>query len=520
MRDGAAKAEQAVVVGAGFGGLAVAVRLQAAGVDVTVIDKRHQPGGRAGQWVQDGYTFDTGPSLVTAPGILDDLFRVAGSSLRDEVELVPLDPFYRVFFHDGTRFDYVGDPERMKAQMARIDADDAANFDAFMAALRPIHDAVIRDRLGSTPFDRVGTLMGFLPRLLRLSGHRSVTSIVSRYFRDWRHRFLYSFHPLFVGGNPFRTPAIYLMIPYLEREGGVWFTRGGMYSIVQALADAFERMGGRLETGVEVERIRVRNGRCVGLETSSGSVSADLVVSNADPGETYGRLLKGTRASPLARRRFEYSMSCYLLYLGVQRQYPELAHHTLVLSPRYEELLEDIFDRQVLSDDFSLYLHIPTRTDPEMAPPGCESMYVLVPVPNNASGIDWGAEGPRFGDRILRFLEEWGMPGLRDAVRVRRDFGPDDFRSEYNATLGNAFSVVPSLSQTAWFRPHNRGQGIDGLYLVGAGTHPGAGVPGVVLSAEATFRAIAEDRGLPLPWDPDSDGRVALTRTTGSTAVG
>lgn len=503
----------AVVVGSGFGGLALACRLQAAGVRVTLLEKRERIGGRAYQLEDRGWTFDMGPSLITAPRILDDVFRTAGRSLTDYVDLVPLDPYYRVHFHDGTHLDYVGDPERMKAQMAQFDPRDAANLDGFLAAVRPLFDAVIGDRLGSRPFDSLGTMLRFLPRLMRLGGHRSVTSLVNRWFRDFRHRFLYSFHPLFVGGDPFRTPSIYLMIPYLEREGGVWFARGGMYAVVEALGRLFVELGGTLRTGEEVREIEVRNGRAVGVRTDRDRYRADLVVSNADPGHTYGALVDARhrrRWTDRRIRRTHWSMSCFLLYVGTRRQYPQLAHHTLVLSERYRELLHDIFDRKILPDDFSMYLHAPTRTDPGMAPPGCESMYVLVPVANQRSGIDWAAEKDHLADRILTFLEAWGLEDLRAETEVLHIFTPDDFERELNATFGNAFAIEPRLTQTAWLRPHNRSEDVAGLYLVGAGTHPGAGVPGVLLGAEATYASIAEDVGLPAQWDPDEPGRVDL----------
>lgn len=505
--------QAAIVVGGGFGGLALACRLQAAGVQVTLLEKRDKLGGRAYQLVDRGYVFDMGPSLITAPRVLDSIFRASGRRLEDYVDLIPLDPYYRVWFHDGTHLDYVGDPARMKEQMARFSPGDAARYDAFMEAVRPIFDAVVGDRLGSKPFDTLGSMLRFLPRVARMGAYRSVTRFVNRYFDDFRHRFLYSFHPLFVGGNPFRTPAIYLMIPYLEREGGVWFSRGGMYSVVEALARLFSELGGTVRTSEEVLGILVEGGRAVGARTTHGVHRADLVVSNADPGHTYGALV-----DPVHRRRWsdarlartEWSMSCFLLYVGTRRRYPILQHHTLILSDRYRELLEDIFDRKVLPDDFSMYLHAPTRTDPGMAPPGCESMYVLVPVANRRSGLDWSAIKHRFAARILAFLEDWGLEGLSEHIDVLHLFTPDDFQSELNATQGNAFAVEPRLTQTAWFRPHNRSEDVPGLYLVGAGTHPGAGVPGVLMSAEATYACIAEDLGLQAQWDPDEPGRVDL----------
>jgi phytoene desaturase len=505
--------KRAVVIGSGFGGLAVAARLQAAGLSVTLVEKREKIGGRAYQLVDSGYVFDMGPSLITAPHIIDSIFQAAGRSLADYVGLVPLDPYYRIYFHDGSRIDYTGDVERMKAEMARHDEADAANLEAFLEDVRPIYDAVIGDRLGSKPFDSIGSMMRFLPRMARMKAYQPVTRFVNRWFRDFRHRFVFSFHPLFVGGNPFKTPSIYLMIPFLEREGGVWFSLGGMYSVIEALGRLFEELGGQIRTGTGVDEILVEDGRAVGVRAGNEEIRADLVVSNADPGHTYGRLLQKSPRRRWSDRRLastEWSMSCFLLYIGTRRQYPQLEHHTLILSERYEELLEDIFGKKILPDDFSMYLHAPTRTDPGMAPPGCESMYVLVPVANQRSGIDWSAVKETFADRVLDFLEEWGLEDLRESIDVLHLFTPDDFETELNATLGNAFAIEPRFTQTAWFRPHNRSEDVSALYLVGAGTHPGAGVPGVLLSAEATYGCIAEDLGLPDQWDWDEPGRVAL----------
>jgi phytoene desaturase len=511
--DEGAPRPRGVVIGSGFGGLALAVRLQAAGLQVTVLEKRERIGGRAYQLVDRGYVFDMGPSLITAPGILDDVFRAAGRRLVDYVDLIPLDPYYRVHFHDGTQLDYVGDAERMRAQMRAFDEGDAERFDEFMAAVEPIYDAVIVDRLGSQPFDSWGSMARFIPRVLRLGAWRSVHAFVSRYFRDFRHRFIYSFHPLFVGGNPFSAPSVYLMIPYLERLGGVWFSRGGMYSLVEALGRLFRELGGEIVTGCEVDEIMVRGGRAIGVRAGERRWPADVVASNADVGHTYRSLIAPEHRRHWTDRRLDrtrFSMSCFLLYLGTRRTYPQLEHHTLILSERYRELVRDIFDRKVLPDDFSMYVHAPTRTDPSMAPEGCESMYVLIPVANLRAGVDWPAVKESFAERVLAFLEAWGLEGLREHLEVLHIFTPDDFESELNATDGNAFAVEPRLSQTAYFRPQNRSEDVAGLYLVGAGTHPGAGVPGVVLSAETTFGCVAEDLGLEPQWDGSAPGDVRL----------
>ncbi len=505
--------KKAIVIGSGFGGLAVAARLQAAGMDVTLLEKREKIGGRAYQIVDKGYVFDMGPSLITAPHIIDSIFQAAGKRLADYVDLMPLDPYYRIYFHDGTHIDYVGDAERMKEQMARFDVGDAERFDDFMDEVRPIYDAVISDRLGSKPFDTVGTMLRFLPRMAEMRAFLPVTTFVNRFFKDFRHRFIYSFHPLFVGGNPFNTPSIYLMIPFLEREGGVWFTRGGMYSVVEALGRLFFEEGGQIHTGAEVEEILVENGKAVGVRTTTGEHRADIVVSNADPGHTYGSLVDRKHRRKWSDRKLaatDWSMSCFLLYIGTKRQYPKLEHHTLILAERYKGLLKDIFGKKVLPEDFSMYLHAPTRTDPEMAPEGGESMYVLVPVANQKSGIDWGEIKDAFADKVIDFLEEWGLEDLREETEVLHVFTPDDFESELNATWGNAFAIEPKFTQTAYFRPQNRSEDVEGLYLVGAGTHPGAGVPGVLLSAETTYGCIAEDLDLPDQWDWDEPGRTAL----------
>jgi phytoene desaturase len=497
----------AIVIGSGFGGLAVAARLQAAGVEVTLLEKREKIGGRAYQLIDKGYTFDMGPSLITAPHIIDSIFQSAGKRLTDYVEMTSLDPYY------GTHIDYVGDPDRMKAQMAVFNAQDADNFDAFMEEIRPIYDAVIGDRLGSKPFDDIGSMMRFLPRMAQMKAFLPVTTFVNRWFTDFRHRFMFSFHPLFVGGNPFRTPSIYLMIPFLEREGGVWFSEGGMYSVVEALGTLFVEEGGDIRTGEAVQEILVQDGRAVGVRTDRGEMRADMVISNADPGHTYGSLIDKDHRSRWSDRKLastDWSMSCFLLYIGTRKQYPQLEHHTLILSERYKDLLRDIFGKKILPEDFSMYLHAPTRTDPSMAPEGCESMYVLVPVANQRSGIDWTEIKESFADTVLDYLEQWGLEDLREQIEVLHIFTPDDFESELNATWGNAFAIEPKFTQTAWFRPHNRSEDVEGLYLVGGGTHPGAGVPGVLLSAETTYGCIAEDHSLPDQWDWDEPGRAAL----------
>ncbi len=493
------KQPRVIIIGSGFGGLAEGIRLKAQGFDVAIFEKRSRVGGRAYQLVKDGYTFDMGPSLITAPFIIDRVFQSAGCRMEDYVDFVPLDPYYRIYFHDGTCFDYSGDPARVKAELAKFDPRDAQAYDRFMQDIKPIYDAVISEGLGSAPFDSWKTFLKFMPRALSLGGMTPVYRFVSRYFRDERSRFAFSFHPLFIGGSPFRAPSVYIMIPYLEREGGVWYARGGMYSLVQAFERLFVEMGGKIFTNAEVREIVIEQDRAVGVVANGEFHRADAVVSNADVPFTYKHLIDRRHRKTWTERkidRLHVAMSCFLLYIGVRRQYPQLNHHTLILSKRYRGLVKDIFDRKILADDFSMYLHVPSRTDSSMAPPGCESLYVLVPVPHLGGDVDWGRMTIPFRDKILHHLEHrFGLKDLTRHIEVLETFTPLNFQSELNAYLGNAFALEPRLSQSAIFRPHNRSEDIERLYFVGAGTHPGGGVPGVLLSAEATERCILEDFG-------------------------
>ncbi len=487
---------RALVIGSGFGGLAAAVRLQAMGYRTTILEKRPAIGGRAYQMQKGGYTFDMGPSLITAPEVIESVFEAAGKRRADYLDLIPLDPYYRIFFHDGSHIDYTGDGERMKDQMRRFSPRDADRYDAFMRAIQPIHQAIITDRLGAQPFDTLRSMIDFVPKALRLGAFLPVTTFVRRFFRDPRHHFMFSFHPLFIGGNPFRSPSVYLSIPFLEKDGGVWFTRGGMYSLVQAFGRLFEDIGGQIRTGAGVDEILVEEGRAVGVRVGDERIDADLVVSNADVGFTYSKLIAPEHRRKWTDRRvdkLDYTMSCVVLYIGARKQWPKLAHHTLILSKRYKALLRDIFENKTLADDFSLYLHAPTRTDASMAPEDGESLYVLIPVPNKRADIDWSVEAGPFADKVVDFLEAWGMEGLREHMEVLEVMTPDDFETDLSSYVGNAFGIEPKLTQTAWFRPHNASEDVDGLYFVGAGTHPGAGVPGVLLSAEAALNAIRRD---------------------------
>ncbi len=489
--------KKAVVIGSGFGGLASAVRLQAKGFQVTLLEKRSKLGGRAYQLKKDGYTFDMGPSLVTAPEIIQRVFESAGKRMEDYLDLTRIEPAYRIYFHDKTYIDYTGDTGKMKSQMARFNQKDADNYDAFMEQSKKLYEAVIVEGLGSRPFIDIASLFKFFPRAMKLRALFPAYRFVKRYFSDFRHRFTFSFHPLFIGGNPFKTPSLYLMIPYLEKMGGVWFTKGGMYSLVEAFAKVFKEIGGTVVTSAEAVKIDVQNRRIRGVKTEKNYYPADLVVSNADFAHTYRDLIEPAERRKWSDRKIknmDYSMSSFLLYLGVKKQYPELLHHTLILSKRYRGLVQDIFENKILPDDFSMYLHVPSRTDSDMAPENCESMYVLIPVANLLADVNWSEIKESYSDKVIDFLEkDFGLKDLRKNLQVKVAFTPEDFARTQNAHLGSAWGVEPSLLQSAYFRPHNRSEDIDNLYIVGASTHPGAGVPGVLLTAETTEKVILSD---------------------------
>jgi phytoene desaturase len=488
---------QVVVIGSGFAGLATALRLQARGYAVTILEKRARPGGRAYQIVDRGYTFDCGPSIITAPDLIDDVFAATGARTSDYVKLVALDPYYRIYFADGRHYDYSGDPAVVERELSKFDPNAPAAYARFMEKTGDIYRRAFAD-LAHEPFLTVGDFAKVVPELAMLRADRSVYALVGDYFKDPSLRMAYSFHPLFIGGNPFRASAIYSIVPFLERKGGVHFAMGGMYALIEGFARRFRELGGALECGVEVAEIEVRNGRATGVRATDGRRwPAQVVASNADVVHTYARMIHRRHRRRWTDRRvtrLAHSMSCFLLYLGLDRQFEKLQHHTIIMAGRYKGLIEDIFDRKVLAPDFSLYVHAPTRTDPSLAPPGHDSVYILAPVPNLAGKVDWTKQAGPFRDRVVQALEQdFGLTGLRESIRVEHRFTPLDFTGELNAFLGSAFSIEPTLLQSAYFRPHNRSEDVEGLYIVGAGTHPGAGLPGTLLSAEIADRLIAAD---------------------------
>lgn len=502
-KSGPRQTPRAAVIGSGFGGLSLAIRLQAAGVDTVLYEARDKPGGRAYVFEQDGFTFDAGPTVITAPHCIDELFELAGKRREDYVELLPVTPFYRLEWGDGTVFDYSDDAEAMRRQIAALEPRDVAGYERFVDYSRRVFTKGYEE-LAATPFLKFVDMVRVAPHLARLRADRSVYATVARFIENEHLREAFSFHSLLVGGNPFDTSAIYTLIHYLERKWGVSFPRGGTGALVRAMVRLFEELGGELRLQCPVERIELlqdgptpRHRVFAGEDSTAGDVF-DLVVSNADLHHTYGKLYEGLPAADAMRQRLErldWSMSLFVLYFGTDRVYSDVAHHTVVFGPRYEGLLSDIFDGPNVPEDFSLYLHAPTVTDPSLAPPGCSTFYVLSPVPHlGKANVDWATLGPRYSQRILTALEAQ-LPDLRRHVVSQHFVTPRYFQSELNAYQGSAFSVAPRLTQSAWFRPHNRDPKIPGLYIVGAGTHPGAGLPGVINSAKATASLILQDLG-------------------------
>jgi len=478
---------RAIVAGAGFGGIAAALRLRARGYNVHLIDRCSRLGGRGQVFEHDGFRHDAGPTVLTAPHLFEELFALFGKRMSDYVELVVPDPWYRFHFHDGETFDYGPTEAATEAEIARLSPSDVDGYRRMGAWSKKIYDIGFR-RLADAPFHSIGFMLRQIPHLLRLRSYESVWSMVGRFLKDDRLRRAFSIQPLLVGGNPFDTTAIYGMINHLERTHGVWFPKGGTGALVDALERLMREEGIRISLNTTIDRIRLDGTRATGVVLEGGiELPADAVVSNMDPVHVYRHMLPASVQSRVARVRARHgrlSMGLYVLFFGANRTWPDVAHHTVWFGDRYKDLLTDIFHRKVLAEDFSLYVHRPTATDPSFAPAGKDSFYVLCPVPNLAGGQDWSVEGPKLRDRIVAALDASMLPGLADTITAEFAMTPEDFKSDYLSVDGAGFSLSPFFTQSAWFRFHNRGEGVRNLYFVGAGTHPGAGLPGVVSSAK------------------------------------
>ncbi len=497
----------AAVIGSGFGGLAAAIRLQAMGIATTCFEARDKPGGRAYVYEDDGFIFDAGPTVITAPHCLEELFQLAGKSMDDYVKLLPVSPFYRLRWSDGVEFDYVGGEAELIEQIRRINPADVEGYKRFAEYTRKVFEKGYVE-LGATPFLRFRDMISVAPDLMKLRADRSVYQTVSKFMKDEHLRQAFSFHPLLVGGNPMETSSIYTLIHWIEREWGVFFPEGGTGALVNGLVKLFQDIGGELRLNSPVESAEIVSSKNERSPHSTRHLvkargcdpkEFDVVVSNADVHHTYSKIYQSVKVADRRRRRLErmeWSMSLFVMYFGTRKRFAQVAHHTILFGPRFKGLLRDIFHGNSLPKDFSLYLHAPTVTDPSLAPDGCEAFYVLSPVPHlGRADIDWETVAQSYGDLILESLEDY-LPGLRDSIVTRRHFTPQDFKTELNSFHGSAFSVSPKLTQSAFFRPHNRDKDIPGLYIVGAGTHPGAGVPGVVNTAKATTGVVAADYGV------------------------
>ena len=486
---------RALVVGAGFGGIAAALRLRAKGYEVRLVDRAARLGGRAQVFERDGFRHDAGPTVITAPFLFDELFELFDRRREDYVSFRPLDPWYRFRFADGSTFNYGGTTEETCAEIARFNPDDADGYRRLLAQSEAIFDVGFT-QLSDRPFHRFGTMLKQIPHLLRLRADRTVWDLVARHLKDERMRQAFSMQPLLVGGNPFQTTSIYNLIHFLERRWGIHFAMGGTGALVEALGRLMEEVGIEVELNCTVDRILTRNGTAIGAALADGrQLHADLVVSNVDPAYLYRHMLPESEQPLMLRSKRKaaaYSMGLFVLFFGTRKRYDDVAHHTIWLGQRYQSLLRDIFDKKVLADDFSLYLHRPTATDDSFAPAGCDSFYVLAPVPNLQGNVDWSTEGPALQERIVSALEATMLPDLRKHMTADFFMTPEDFKQDYLSEQGAGFSVAPLFRQSAWFRFHNRSEGVKQLFLVGAGTHPGAGMPGVLCSARVLEQLVPD----------------------------
>lgn len=485
--------DSAIVIGGGFGGIAAALRLRAKGYSVQLFDRCQTLGGRAQVFVKNGFRHDAGPTVITAPFLFDELFALFGKRREDYVNFVPLDPWYRFHFADGTTFDYGGSIEKTLGEISRFNEDDVQGYKNLLEHSRRIFDVGFSN-LADQPFHNIRTMIGQVGNLLRLGCYKTVSQLVSKHLKDEHLRQAFSIHPLLVGGNPYETTSIYSLIHFLEHKWGIHFAVGGTGALVNGLAQLMAEEGIEVNLGVTVKRVLTDANSAIGIELDNcNQIYSDLVVSNADPVYLYRHMLDDKSQSPFARikkKHFKLSMGLFVLFFGTRRAYPNTAHHTIWLGQRFKELLTEIFHGTTLPKDFSLYLHRPTATDASFAPPGCDSFYVLAPVPNLRAAIDWKSAGPLMQERIIEALDKSILPGLKNNIVDPFHMSPSDFSSDYLSTDGAGFSVSPLFSQSAWFRFHNLAEGPKNLYLVGSGTHPGAGVPGVLCSAKVLDKLV------------------------------
>ncbi len=487
----------ACVIGAGFGGMALAMRLQSAGIATTVIEARDKPGGRAYFWEKEGFTFDAGPTVITDPPCLEELWQLTGHHIAEDVELMKVMPFYRLNWPDGTNFDYSNDEAALNAEIAKLEPEDVAGYQQFLEYSAGVFEEGYV-KLGHKPFLDFKSMLKAAPALVRKQAWRSVYSMVSSYIKNEKIREALSFHTLLVGGSPMKTSSIYALIHKLEKDGGVWWARGGTNRLIAGMIRHFERLGGTMIVGDAVKQVHTLGKRATEVETESGFKQRfDAVASNADIMHSYKDLLsesaRGKKyAKSLSRKSF--SPSLFVVHFGLEGAWPGIPHHMILFGPRYKGLVDDIYKHGVLPEDFSIYLHHPTVTDPSMAPKGKSTFYALVPVAHMGKmPVNWDEVGPQLEKAILDEVGRRLIPDIHDRIVTKFSYAPKDFAQDLNAHMGSAFSLEPVLWQSAYLRGHNRDDQIENFYLVGAGTHPGAGIPGVVGSAKATAGLVLED---------------------------
>tara|TARA_B100000579_G_scaffold212966_1_gene174066 strand:- start:369 stop:1829 length:1461 start_codon:yes stop_codon:yes gene_type:complete len=483
-----------VIIGSGFGGIAAALRLRAKKHNVTLIEKHKDLGGRARVFKRNGFTFDAGPTVITAPYLINELFEMFNKNPQDYIKLTPLHTWYRFVFADGTKFNYSGDEDQMKKQIEKISKNDVRGYENLVKFTKKIFDKGFLE-LADVPFDKPFFMLKQFPSLINLKSYKSVYSLVSSYVKDEKLRRMLSMHPLLVGGNPFTTTSIYGLILYLEKKWGIHYSMGGTGNIISGLEKLMNEVGIKIIKGHEVTKINLENKKIKSVKLSNEqNINAKYIVCNADPPAVYENLLNKNNNNSFLfkwkKSRMEYSMGLFVYYFGTKKTYNYIEHHTIKFGNNYKEHLDDIFDKKKLNNDISYYLHRPSATDKSMAPEGHDCFYVLVPVPNNQSNTNWEVEGEKMKDLVIKKMEEDLMPNLRENIVEDFYLTPNYFEKELNTKFGSGFSIQPKFSQSAYFRFHNKSEIYDGLYFVGAGTHPGAGVPGVLSSAKVLDKII------------------------------
>ena len=484
---------RSIVIGSGFGGIAAALRLKAKGHSVTLVEKQEDLGGRARVFKKNGFTFDGGPTVITAPYLINELFELFGKNPKNYIELVPLNTWYRFVFEDGNKFDYSGNEDEMKNQIEKINKDDVKGYEDLVNFTKKIFDKGFME-LSDVPFDKPLFMMKQLPALINLKSYKSVYSLVSSYIKNEKLRRLLSMHPLLVGGNPFTTTSIYGLILYLEKKWGIHYSMGGTGNIIKGLEKLMLEEKIEILKNSEVTSINFDKNKIKSIIINNHKeLEANNVICNADPPSVYEKLLDNKKINTFfnwKKKRMDYSMGLFVYYFGTKKVYKEVEHHTIKFGNKYKEHLEDIFEKKKLNNDISYYLHRPSATDKSMAPEGNDCFYVLVPVPNNQSNINWSIEGDKFKNLVIDKLEKTLLPDLKENIIEDFYLTPDYFEKELNTKYGSGFSIQPKFSQSAYFRFHNKSEVYDGLYFVGAGTHPGAGVPGVLSSAKVLDKII------------------------------